>query len=231
MNDKVQTSQSVYTDEQVEILDNDAHLGWADVVDGNWTFSPPLLPIGTHKLTAAFGGKTSAVWNVVVSPPVVDVDDLESAPLGNILEPLVRQFYTLTSGPVGSWTYKPVRVITLGPPGMQGKLLELECARYELWPPEVNMEMVFNRRYLAVSFWVEVVLTDATAVMKVDAFDAQDRLVGSFDFRSLPVAKPREVILTAPAGARIKSLRFHLTPSTIQPYTARILLDNFKFTR
>lgn len=232
MNDKVQTTQSVYTDEQVEILDNDDHLGWADVVDGNWTFSPPLLPVGTHKLTAALGGKTSAVWNVVVTPPVVDVDDLESAPVGNVTAPLVRPFYTLTAGPVGSWPYKPVRVMGRDqPPGIQGKMLYLSCGILEPHPHEVTMVMVFNRLYLAVSLWSVVVEKGGAGVMKVDAFDDQDGLVRSFDFTSLPEDEPLEVILTAPAGARIKSLRFHQTVRSIDPYFAALVLDNFKFTR
>jgi hypothetical protein len=231
MNDKVQTSQSVYTDEQVEILDNDDHLGWADVVDGNWTFPSALLPVGTHKLTAAFRGKTSAVWNVVVTPPV-DVDDLESAVLGNITKPLVRPFYTLTSAPVGSWQYTPVRVRAYHyPPGIQGKALYLFCTVVGESPREVTMGMVFNIPYLAVSFWSYVNGSRGAGVMKVDAFDAQDGLVGSFDFTSLPEAQPREVILTAPVGARIKSLRFHQTAIFIDPYFAALVLDNFKFTR
>jgi hypothetical protein len=200
-------------------------------VDGNWTFPSALLPVGTHKLTAALGGKTSAVWNVVVSPPVVDVDDLESAPLGNIKEPLVRPFYTLTNAPVGSWANTPVRVMTANqPPGIQGKMLYLFCGTEEIYPTEVTMGMVFNRPYLAVSFWCQVWEKGGAGVMKVDAFDDQVGFVGSFDFTSVPQRELREVILTAPAGARIESIRFHQTAISIYPYCAALRLDNFKFT-
>lgn len=215
----------------MEILNNGVHLGWTDVVDGNWTFSPPLLPVGAHKLTAAFGGKTSAVWNVVVTPLVVDVDDLESAPLGNIREYLVRPFYTLKCAPIGSWIETPVRVVTVNQsPGIQGKSLFLFCGTDEIWTSEVTMDMVFNVPYLAVSFWCEASENGGAGVMKVDAFDAQEGFVGSFDFTSVPQRELREVILTAPAGARIESIRFHQTAISIYPYCAALRLDNFKFT-
>jgi hypothetical protein len=227
MNDKVQTSQSVYMDEQVEILVNDDHLGWTDVVDGNWTFSPPVLSVGTYKLTAAFRGKTSAVWNVVVSPPVVDVDDLESAPIGNITEPLVRPFYTLTSAPVGSWTHMPVRVLSSGAP--PGKTLYLHCSIYEQTAPEAIMEMNLNRLYLIVSFRCRIVPDIGSGAVKVDAFDAQGIPVCSVDFVKPPGAVPFEVILAAPAGATIKSLRVHQKVGTFN--TASWIVDEFEFTR
>jgi hypothetical protein len=232
MNDKVQTTQSVYTDEQVEILDNDDHLGWADVVDGNWTFSPPLLSVGTHKLTAAFRGTTSAVWNVEVTGPVIHIDDLESAPLGNITEPLVRPFYTLTSAPVGSWEITPVRVLTYNqPPGIQGKMLYLMCAASESYPHEVAMGMTFNQPYLIVSFWCWVHDFSAAGVMKVDAFDDEERLVRTFDFKILPHEHLYEVVLAAPPRVTIKSLHFHQTASSSPTSAVALSLDNFKFER
>jgi hypothetical protein len=115
MNDKVQTSQSVYTDEQVEILDNGAHLGWADVVEGKWVFTSATLAVKKYELTARYSGVESAPWVITVAGQH-HFDDFSGAPLGGITT-LQRPHFlcTVTETPTGG-PYHPAAKVEKFPP-------------------------------------------------------------------------------------------------------------------
>lgn len=63
---------TVNADEQLEILDNGSHLGWANVSAGKWSYSHNGLSLGQHSLTAKYKGKVAAAWRVEVIKPSVE---------------------------------------------------------------------------------------------------------------------------------------------------------------
>ncbi len=63
------TTSVAHAEDRLEVLDNGARLGYVDVIDGKWSYSAPALPVGDHRLTAGYGGKTSVDWRITIETP------------------------------------------------------------------------------------------------------------------------------------------------------------------
>lgn len=56
MDDIYRDASADNNEDRVEVLDNGNHVGWADVLNGQWSFSTPALAGGLHSLTARCRG-------------------------------------------------------------------------------------------------------------------------------------------------------------------------------
>lgn len=209
MNDKVLTKKSVYAEEQLEILDSGVHLGWADVVEGKWTFSPPSLDVKQYQLTAKYKDKVSAPWAITVGE-APHTDDFKSAETGGFTR-ITRPYYEGNVTLIGDLAPN-VRggfVATL-PDDSSGQYLYVRAFSTDISVDKYStvFDMVFHEAYSIVQLRTHVSneyehMVDAS----VHALDERGQAVDTHIF-------PRDAYETLTFGVAgstsIKSLSFRL---------------------
>ena len=201
-----QLATAAVAEEKVEILDNNDHVAWVDVVDGNWTYTPTSLPYGEHRFTARYGGRTSSDWPLIVQARR-RVDDFEDAAEAEYTT-LVRPFFTATAIVTG-WPAEKGMAINYAS-GTETLYLEFWAVRSASVDFTTTVNVVFKELCESVEILAFAFHTPPRHTNKVDAIGENQQVVASEDFSSWGEGEIRRVILKG--GDKISSLRFQLVP-------------------
>jgi hypothetical protein len=186
---------TVTAEDKVLILDGDTHLGWAEVTNGRWSYSPPRLSAGSHRLTAQYKGLQSSTWIVNVQHNVQHIDRLEGAPNGPFRY-IDRPYYigtvTVNAEPPPGLNYNP---------GIMHSGISMNI--YSLnWSGHVRnatLRLDFKQVYSSVELRGH---NDPLHPTRVQAFDKFGQLLQTV---TIPVGN-NYVTLLAPAQGGIKSI-------------------------
>lgn len=212
--------------EQVEILDNGKHLGYADLIEGRWQYIAAGLDVAGHAITAVYKGITSSPWQFDVVRSETHTETFVTAPFGRFLT-LIRAYYAATS-------VSPERPGTGEEQFYPSSLLDYGGARY-LYLTAYYSNDSYEGRYncdLTMEFtqtYSEIFIDCFSLLSNIAVPPPVDILVHALDSRGEtdPVAEykiPRVVaqhyiyLKAEPqSGRRIKFLRFTVTAMSTTP--------------
>ena len=217
----------VNVEDGVEILDNGTHLGWADLIDGVWTFNASALQLKEYRLTARYKTVASSPeWNITVKSPV-DTEDFNDAPIGfiNVLE---RPFYRGVATVQDATRFVNANIAG----GGSERYLRLYTSNVSNGYITTTFEMTFKDPYAQISFYVtEVYVGLSPCNASVSAVRADGGSAPGLNFQPMSQgSRSREITLSAGGGVPIKSIKFVLTPGALGS-TADLRIDNFRLVR
>lgn len=229
---------SVNEEERVEVLNFDQHVGWANVVEGKWSYTQAGLTPGSYNLSGKYKGKVSSTWRVNVTEPPVS-DNLDGAPSG-YFKRHERPYFSVeeTRGsalsPEGG---AAIRFQDMGSayPGIQGNVVYLTVASRDSVMRMLTVEVGFYKAYSAISFSCYIlrkVAPGTVSTLKTFADDGSQ--VGTINLLDFEADTHKTVSLSGLSqGKKYKSMRFDIytanDPSAQYRYED-VLLDNFIMT-
>lgn len=235
-NTNTQDAGQVETLDQVEVLDNGVRLGWADLVNGQWSYPVSGLSVGGHSLTGRYMGEISPPWTFIIADKV-DVDDFEDAPEGSFFwlpRPLYQIIGSYEETP-GSWGFNTKEIVDHPEvlPGIAGKklIVGIRTNLNNSTLRTLEIDLIFNASYSVVSFACQLYYYRNVADHRVDAMTEQDVVVASEDFTRWPSDTVRDFTLGVRGSKIIKKLRFKMSISPQDAISgAQVKLDNLRMT-
>jgi len=231
---------SINEEERLEILNSGQHLGWANVVDGRWSYTHADLAPGLYYLSGRYKGKVSTTWTVNVKE-APGQDNLDGATSGYFQRD-ERPYFSVeeTRGSaIGTGGGAGIKYEDMGSayPGIRGNVLYLTCVSRDTLRRQLTVEVGFYKAYSAISFSCYIfrkVAPGAGPESSLNLFGEGGTPLRYINMMDYEAETHHTLVLSdLPRGRKIKSMRFDIVTGNdplAQYRYDELLLDNFVLT-
>ena len=230
---------STAAEERLEIRDNGSFLGWADVTNGKWSFSPTGLSVGAHTLTALYKGTTSEAWTLNVESRV-DLETFSNAPIA-FYRTLDLSYFTARLL-VGNIPLPPLPAprdfagtCIIDNPHLQGRCLSVAVARNNLSNLGVALARIdFKTPYSVISFTCYArngVAANKFFTSKIEAVGVDGKAFITEHTSGWGASAVRTVSMGTQGGKLIQALTIEIGSPTDVSSAIYIDIDNLSMRR
>lgn len=213
-------------EERVEILDQDKHVGWADIKDGAWAFNLDNLDEGDHRIVGRYRGKDSTPW-LFAQGASEYVEDFEGLPSGPFTE-FEQSWYSAIWAPQNpDNALRPKAFLNGSGHGLNGKALDLVAQRSSAngIVHDCIYTMTFHSLWKTVTFDCYVQIHRQSPRRWIETLNDRNDILNSF---TLPDTEGLQRIVLSNGERSIRALRFNLIPADESNGAVRIIVDTIK---
>ncbi|WP_296187028.1 hypothetical protein [Pseudomonas sp. UBA1879] len=212
-------------EDKVEILDQDKHVGWADIKEGAWAFNLDNLNEGDHRIVGRYRGRGSTPW-LFVQGASEYLEDFESLPKEPFTE-FEQPWYSAIWAPqTPDNALRPKAFRNGSDAGLDGKALDLAAQRSSASGivHDCIYTMTFHSLWKTVTFDCYV-QRHLEARRWIETLNDHNDILNSF---TLPHTEGLQRIVLSNGERLIRALRFNLIPSEGSSGAVRIIVDTIK---
>ncbi|MFJ5296214.1 hypothetical protein ACIQAL_06775 [Pseudomonas sp. NPDC088368] len=211
-------------EDRVEILDQDEHVGWADIKDGIWSYDLSDLDEGDHRVVGRYRGTDSTPW-LFAQGASEYVEDFEGLPSERFTE-FEQSWYSAIWAPQNpNNALRPKATLNGSRLGLHGKALDLVAQRVNGIVSDCIYTMTFHSLWKTVTFDCYVQTHTEASRRWIETLNDSNDILNSF---TLPHTRGLQRIVLSNGERSIRALRFNLIPADEGGAALRIYVDTLE---